>query len=205
MDPFLHKSLPNQLYSSRYLPPVSEYEALNPSIVLFPIEGTGSWDHTAAEIDDNQLIGPAIMSLCPFHVLSMLNWDQHNDDTLSLHQFGKIILGTATVAQFGPLSNFGWVNAIFVLRQNYLLEYKCDRNNINEKPRGYAHLQHSTVRAHPEFPNALELVISDNNRIQKGKKVVRTTLSVLSEGQILNSSIITYQLPIYLERIMKSC
>ena len=172
-----HKSLPKQFLSSVKPPPISEYEALNPVRVLNPFEKSESWDPTGNSIDDEQLIGPAIIATCPLHVLSMLvNEKESASHNSSPHPFGTVILGKAMVALFTPFSmeeyTSGWTNAFFVLRQNYLLEYSYDSNYTEEKPIGYAHLQYSTVSTDPGFPNTFELKIYNADSGPKYKKMV---------------------------------
>lgn len=87
--------------------------------------------------------------------------------------FGKIMLGKATVAALGVRSFFnevyGWTSGIFVLRQNYLFEYRDD-DNLNGLPWGYAHLQLAEAYPHKHFVNALHLDFFEKPCIKSGKR-----------------------------------
>lgn len=87
--------------------------------------------------------------------------------------FGKIILGKATVAALGVRSFFnevyGWTSGIFVLRQNYLFEYR-DSDNLKGLPWGYAHLQLAEAYPHKHFTNALHLDFFEKPCVKSGKR-----------------------------------
>eukprot|EP00985_Skeletonema_marinoi_P002224 scaffold898_cov120-Skeletonema_marinoi.AAC.8 len=87
--------------------------------------------------------------------------------------FGKIMLGKATVAALGVRSFFnevyGWTSGIFVLRQNYLFEYRDD-DNLKGLPWGYAHLQLAEAYPHKHFVNALHLDFFEKPCIKSGKR-----------------------------------
>ena len=113
--------------------------------------------------------GQSLLSSSPvrgYGIGSMISDDEHNDSVqngwffadhnqsqplrssitanVPPSAFGKIMLGKATVAALGVRSFFnevyGWTSGIFVLRQNYLFEYRDD-DNQKGLPWGYAHLQ----------------------------------------------------------------
>lgn len=83
-----------------------------------------------------------------------------------------------------PNDYYGWTKVLFILKQNYLFEYSAEIDNLHGKPRGYAHLQYSTVTPHPQFTNAFELAFIDDedrdtklannetNFLQRAKKTV---------------------------------
>ncbi|CAB9508138.1 MAP kinase-activated protein kinase 2 (Fragment) [Seminavis robusta] len=77
--------------------------------------------------------------------------------------FGCIVLGKALLSYVvqEPIQHQQqrwWSSCILILRQNYLLEYDEQTGDILQGlPRGYAHLQHSSSYAHPDFLDALEL------------------------------------------------
>ena len=87
--------------------------------------------------------------------------------------FGKIMLGKATVAALGVRSFFnevyGWTSGIFVLRQNYLFEYRDD-DNLKGLPWGYAHLQLAEAYPHKHFTNALHLDFFEKPCNKSGKR-----------------------------------
>ena len=87
--------------------------------------------------------------------------------------FGKIMLGKATVAALGVRSFFnevyGWTSGIFVLRQNYLFEYR-DSDNLKGLPWGYAHLQLAEAYPHKHFVNALHLDFFEKPCVKSGKR-----------------------------------
>lgn len=87
--------------------------------------------------------------------------------------FGKIMLGKATVAALGVRSFFneiyGWSSGVFVLRQNYLFEYR-DNDNLNGLPWGYAHLQLAEAYPHKHFTNALHLDFFEKPCVKSGKR-----------------------------------
>lgn len=87
--------------------------------------------------------------------------------------FGKIILGKATVAALGVRSFFnevyGWSSGIFVLRQNYLFEYR-ESDNLNGLPWGYAHLQLAEAYPHKHFTNALHVDFFEKPCVKSGKR-----------------------------------
>lgn len=87
--------------------------------------------------------------------------------------FGKIMLGKATVAALGVRSFFnevyGWTSGVFVLRQNYLFEYRDD-DNQKGLPWGYAHLQLAEAYPHKHFVNALHLDFFEKPCSKSGKR-----------------------------------
>lgn len=146
----------------------------NQQQVLFPFAGLENGLNEDDEPNDEQLVAPYILNMCPFQALKML---EYHDDEINEGQyysrsypFGKINLGYARVAQIGvggsSEEDYRWNDVSFVVRQNYLLEYDSFDNDASTalgmiantgKPRGYAHLQHSTIIACNEFPDAFEL------------------------------------------------
>lgn len=87
--------------------------------------------------------------------------------------FGKILLGKATVAPLGMRSFlnevYGWCTGVFVLRQNYLFEYR-EGDSLNGLPWGYAHLPLAEVYPHQHFTNALHLDFLERPCTQSGKR-----------------------------------
>lgn len=102
--------------------------------------------------------------------------DLPSPDDNSSSLFGKITLGTATVAILGTQKftdeTYGWLSGKFVLHQNYLLEYK-EHDDLDIRPYGYAHLECSTVQAHEEFHDLLQLQIYGNPLKKEDRRVVR--------------------------------
>ena len=100
--------------------------------------------------------------------------DALHDDSTFL--FGKITLGKAIVAILGTQKftdeTYGWLSGKFVIRQNYLLEYK-EHDDTGSRPHGYAHLEYSTVQAHEEFHDLLQLQFYGNPWKKEDRRVVR--------------------------------
>jgi len=105
-----------------------------------------------------------------------------NDDT-HISPFRSIVLGKAVVVPVSPSnismddSNSGslsWATGFFVLRQNYLLEYE-EGDQLDGRPKGYAHLEFATVSAHADFSNSLELSFCEKakNLNQRRKLIMR--------------------------------
>ena len=142
--------------------------------------------------------GQSLLSSSPvrgYGIGSMISDDEHNDSvqngwffadhnqsqplrssiTTSVppSAFGKIMLGKATVAALGVRSFFnevyGWTSGIFVLRQNYLFEYRDD-DNQKGLPWGYAHLQLAEAYPHKHFVNALHLDFFEKPCSKSGKR-----------------------------------
>ena len=87
--------------------------------------------------------------------------------------FGKIVLGKATVAPIGMRSFlnelYGWCTGIFILRHNYLFEYReCDSQN--SLPWGYAHLPYAEAYPHKHFMNALHLDFYERPCYKSGRR-----------------------------------
>lgn len=101
--------------------------------------------------------------------------DLPSPDDNSSSLFGKITLGTATVAILGTQKftdeTYGWLSGKFVLHQNYLLEYK-EHDDLDSRPYGYAHLECSTVQAHEEFHDLLQLQIYGNPLKKEDRRVL---------------------------------
>ena len=89
--------------------------------------------------------------------------------------FGKILLGKATVAPLGMRSFhnevYGWCTGVFVLRQNYLFEYR-EGDSLNGLPWGYAHLPLAEAYPHKHFTNALHLDFFEKPCSKSGKRSV---------------------------------
>mmetsp|Transcript_7573 Transcript_7573/g.15673 ORF Transcript_7573/g.15673 Transcript_7573/m.15673 type:complete len:639 (+) Transcript_7573:1298-3214(+) len=87
--------------------------------------------------------------------------------------FGKTVLGKATVAALGMRSFlgevYGWCTGVFVLRQNYLFEYR-EHDSVNGLPWGYAMLQLAEVYPHKHFTNALHLDFFERPCSKSGKR-----------------------------------
>lgn len=87
--------------------------------------------------------------------------------------FGKIVLGKATVAPLGMRSFFnevyGWCTGVFILRQNYLFEYR-EGDSLNGLPWGYAHLPLAEVYPHKHFTNALHMEFFEKPCSKSGKR-----------------------------------
>eukprot|EP00579_Thalassiosira_antarctica_P033228 CAMPEP_0201995208 /NCGR_PEP_ID=MMETSP0905-20130828/2744_1 /ASSEMBLY_ACC=CAM_ASM_000554 /TAXON_ID=420261 /ORGANISM="Thalassiosira antarctica, Strain CCMP982" /LENGTH=1066 /DNA_ID=CAMNT_0048550269 /DNA_START=29 /DNA_END=3226 /DNA_ORIENTATION=- len=98
--------------------------------------------------------------------------------------FGKILLGKATVAPLGMRSFlnevYGWCTGVFVLRQNYLFEYR-EGDNSNGLPWGYAHLPLAEAYPHNHFTNALHLDFFEKPCCKSGKRGL--LLRVESKGE----------------------
>eukprot|EP00816_Leptocylindrus_hargravesii_P011211 CAMPEP_0196823910 /NCGR_PEP_ID=MMETSP1362-20130617/89545_1 /TAXON_ID=163516 /ORGANISM="Leptocylindrus danicus, Strain CCMP1856" /LENGTH=1075 /DNA_ID=CAMNT_0042203963 /DNA_START=171 /DNA_END=3395 /DNA_ORIENTATION=- len=144
--------------------------------LLFPVEGTESWTK-----GNRYLIAPALLSQCPVNVLQYF-WDQQgsledlvgdpsiNDipatsdhGQMNPQHFGRTILGAAAGVEIGKIQKdvaCDWLPRVFVLCQNYLLEYELD-DDINSRPHGFLHLQNTLITRHPIFVNALEIEYMD--------------------------------------------
>jgi hypothetical protein len=89
--------------------------------------------------------------------------------------FGKILLGKATVAPIGMRSFlnelYGWCTGVFILRQNYLFEYR-EGDSLNGLPWGYAHLPFAEAHPHKHFINALHLDFFERPCYKAGKRSV---------------------------------
>jgi len=107
------------------------------------------------------LMAPAIMAMSPDNVFSLMGGEDTRHplapDNLT---FGKINLGEATVAHIVSKGlveeEYAWSEGTFVLRQNYLLEYKSG-DDVKSRPLCFAFLQNASVRRHEAFDNALRL------------------------------------------------
>ncbi|KAL7543707.1 hypothetical protein ACHAXR_013201 [Thalassiosira sp. AJA248-18] len=101
-----------------------------------------------------------------------------------LSAFGKTILGKATVAPLGMRSFlnevYGWCTGLFVLRQNYLFEYR-EGDSLNGLPWGYAHLPLAEAYPHKHFTNALHLDFFERPCSKSGKRSL--LLRVESKGE----------------------
>lgn len=93
-------------------------------------------------------------------------------------KFGKIVLGKATAAPLGMRSFlnevYGWCTGIFILRQNYLFEYR-EGDSLNGLPWAYAHLPLGEVYPHKHFTNALHLDFFERPCTKSGKRSVSFT------------------------------
>jgi hypothetical protein len=89
--------------------------------------------------------------------------------------FDKIVLGKATVAPLGMRSYlnevYGWCTGVFILRQNYLFEYR-EGDSTNGLPWGFAHLPLAEAYPHKHFTNALHLDFFDRPCCKSGKRSV---------------------------------
>lgn len=89
--------------------------------------------------------------------------------------FGQIVLGKATVAPLGMRSFltevYGWCTGVFILRQNYLFEYR-EGDSLNGLPWGYAHLPYAEAYPHKHFTNALHLDFFERPCSKSGKRSV---------------------------------
>mmetsp|Transcript_8369 Transcript_8369/g.18751 ORF Transcript_8369/g.18751 Transcript_8369/m.18751 type:complete len:1053 (+) Transcript_8369:429-3587(+) len=98
--------------------------------------------------------------------------------------FGKILLGKATVAPLGMRSFlnevYGWCTGVFILRQNYLFEYR-EGDSLNGLPWGYVHLPLAEVYPHKHFTNALHLEFFEKPCSKSGKRSL--LLRVESKGE----------------------
>ena len=100
----------------------------------------------------------------------------HRGGTSSTYSpFEKITLGKATVATLGIRSFVaevhGWCTGIFVLRQNFLFEYR-ETDSLNGLPWGYAMLQYAEAYPHKHFENALHLEYFEKPCCKSGKRSV---------------------------------
>lgn len=97
---------------------------------------------------------------------------------------GKIILGKATVAPLGMRSFlgevYGWSTGVFILRQNYLFEYR-EGDSLNGLPWGYAQLPLAEAYPHNHFTNALHLDFFEKPCSKSGKRSL--LLRVESKGE----------------------
>jgi hypothetical protein len=84
-------------------------------------------------------------------------------------------LGKATVAPLGMRSYlnevYGWCTGVFILRQNYLFEYR-EGDSTNGVPWGFAHLPLAEAYPHKHFMNALHLDFFDRPCCKSGKRSV---------------------------------
>ncbi len=98
-----------------------------------------------------------------------------SSNTVMPSAFGKTVLGKATVAPLGMRSFlnevYGWCTGVFVLRQNYLFEYR-EGDSINGVPWGYAHLPFAEAYPHKHFSNALHLDFFERPCTKSGKRSV---------------------------------
>lgn len=121
-------------------------------VILTPVEGPGEWVEKR-----RYLMAPAIMAICPSHVYSLF---QNESCCLSNSIFGMLDLGLAEVAQIiskGLLEeNYNWSSGMFVLRQNYLLEYNKD-DCPTSRPKGFAFLQNASIRRTESTHDTLRL------------------------------------------------
>ena len=89
--------------------------------------------------------------------------------------FDKIVMGKATVAPLGMRSYlnevYGWCTGVFILRQNYLFEYR-EGDSTNGLPWGFAHLPLAEAYPHKHFTNALHLDFFDRPCCKSGKRSV---------------------------------
>ena len=106
------------------------------------------------------------------HVVS---GDQRSSSSTTASPFAKVVLGRATVATLGIRSFVaevhGWCTANFVLRQNFLFEYR-ENDNMNGLPWGYALLQYAEAYPHKHFENALHLEYFEKPCCKSGKRCV---------------------------------
>lgn len=90
--------------------------------------------------------------------------------------FEKVVLGKATVAKLGMRSFVaevhGWCAGLFVLRQNFLFEYR-ESDSLNGLPWGYAMLQFAEAYPHKHFSNAFHLEYFERPCSKSGKRSVR--------------------------------
>ena len=170
------------------LSPVAEdVVQIKTSRVLSPLLGTKTWS-----AGRRYLIAPAAAAMCPSHVLPVLSGNQKqakhsdqppcNNDPPSFPVFGSLILGAATVTHVGRSGKgepYGWSSCVFVLRQNYLLEYEQE-SNMDDLPRGFAHLQHSVCHAHENFHDALHLQFYTSPCAKTGQRTVRVLVEVVT-------------------------
>jgi hypothetical protein len=88
------------------------------------------------------------------------NNDNNREDLLvrdSSHKFGMTVLGKATVSLADLSKELGvWSTSVFVLRQNFLLEYE-EGDNLAGRPRGFAHLDNAIATSDENSTNALQL------------------------------------------------
>jgi hypothetical protein len=89
--------------------------------------------------------------------------------------FDKILLGKATVAPLGMRSFlnevYGWCTGVFILRQNYLFEYR-EGDSTNGLPWGFSHLPFAEAYPHKHFTNALHLDFFERPCSKSGKRSV---------------------------------
>lgn len=123
-------------------------------ITLRAIHGVNSW-----QAGRRYLIAPAALAMASCSLVLEAKGSNKTTAKEACHGlFETTVLGQCLLSFVGgsaPATTQRWSSATLVLRQNYLLEYsnqKCEG-----KPKGYAHLQLSTCRKHPDFENALEL------------------------------------------------
>ena len=177
-------SLPKNMHQCHRLPSVTEGYMSSPTRILNAIQAVETWHDVDDEVDSGKLIAPAIFSMCPENVISLLSCDHKmKSTTINSLCFGKIVLGAALIARIPSRMlttsfTYGWSSGYFVLRQNYLLEYACNRYENEKDIRGYAHLQYCKVLPHPQFSNTLELSILNETDISHPYQS-RTMVSVL--------------------------
>jgi len=75
---------------------------------------------------------------------------------------------------------YGWCTGVFVLRQNYLFEYR-EGDSLNGLPWGYAHLPLAEAYPHKHFTNALHLDFFEKPCSKSGKRSL--LLRVESKGE----------------------
>ena len=166
--------------------PTENYIKRNREVtLLLPIAGTDNWS-----MENRYLIIPALFAQCPTSVLDFF-WKKDSlqapldspplsvgdseafDNQRNNSQFCRQNLGMVagiSISQGMPIDSEGWLCRIFVLCQNYLLEYE-QLDDINGPPRGYIHLQNALISAHPLFENAVELEFLEQNNLGSKKKV----------------------------------
>jgi len=108
----------------------------------------------------------------------------NSTNMLQPSNFGKIILGKATVAPLGMRSFlnevYGWCTGVFILRQNYLFEYR-EGDSLNGLPWGYSHLPLAEAYPHKHFTNALHLDFFERPCIKSGKRSLLLRVESKSE------------------------
>ena len=154
--------------------------------LLIPIEGPENWS-----AGNRYLITPALFTQCPSSVLDFF-WSKKVSQSPSdsppvdiydrkvrvnyerePSYFSRSSLGVAAgihISQGMPVDSQGWLSRVFVLCQNFLLEYHHS-DDINGNPRGYIHLQHALVSAHPMFVNAIEIEFTESTNLYYKRKV----------------------------------
>lgn len=176
-----HRSRYSESNLSLALSPVAEdvVPLKTSARVLSPLLGTETWS-----AGRRYLIAPAAVTMCPSQVLPVLSGNQKQVEEhvpRSFPVFGSLVLGTATVTNVGrsrsrSVESYGWSSCVFVLRQNYLLEYAQESSSIDDLPRGFAHLQHAVCQAHENFHDALHLQFYSSPCAKAGQRTVRVYL-----------------------------